>query len=165
MIRNKIQTIALLATAVIMITVSSCDPDKKMQKEEASLIQNYLAKNNNLNFVLKPSGLYYMQVVPGTGRTPVLHDTAFIKYTGKLLDGTVFDSNVGTSKTLISIVGEGYLISGFDEGITYMAEGGKSTLLIPSQLGYGTYGSYPISGYSPLLFDVELIQVKPGPGR
>jgi peptidylprolyl isomerase len=165
MIRKKIQTIVILVTAVIMLTVTSCDPGKKMQKEEDALIQSYLEINSNLNFVLKPSGLYYMQVVAGAGRTPVQHDTALIKYTGKLLDGTVFDSNVNTSNTLLIVVGEGYVITGLDEGITYMAEGGKSTLLIPSKLGYGTYGSYPISGYTPLLFDVELVRVKPGPGR
>ena len=96
---------------------------------------------------------------------PVAHDTAYIMYTGKFLDNSVFGTNIGTTDTLISPVDEGLLILGFDEGITYMAEGGKSTLLFPSDLGYGTYGSYPISGYTPLLFEVELIRVVPGPGK
>jgi FKBP-type peptidyl-prolyl cis-trans isomerase FkpA len=97
---------------------------------------------------------------------PVKFDTAYVKYTGKFLDGQIFDTNVGNSKNLEVLVGAPGLIQGFAEGITYMAEGGKSLLLVPSALGYGTYGSYPyISGYTPLLFEVQLVQVKAGPGK
>jgi len=56
----------------------------------------------------------------------------------------------------------GYSIYGFSEGLMLMKEGGKATLLIPSNLAYGQQGSYPvIAGFTPLLFDVELIRVKP----
>ncbi len=62
------------------------------------------------------------------------------------------------------VVGEN--ISGFDEGITLMAEGGKSTILIPSSLAYGTIGRYPgIPGYTPLLFDLELVKVVQNSGK
>ena len=57
------------------------------------------------------------------------------------------------------------LIAGFDEGITYMKEGGKATFLIPSKLAYGTSGYYTIPGYTPLLYDVQLVKVIPGPGK
>ena len=61
---------------------------------------------------------------------------------------------------------EGALIYGFDEGITFMKAGGKATLLVPSNLAYGASGNgYGIPGYTPLLFDVELVRVKPGPGK
>ena len=60
------------------------------------------------------------------------HDTAYVVYTGKFLDGTVFDSNVGKA-SLIFPVDEGVLIQGFDEGITYMNQGGKAQFLIPSK--------------------------------
>jgi FKBP-type peptidyl-prolyl cis-trans isomerase FkpA len=57
------------------------------------------------------------------------------------------------------------MIAGFDEAITYMSVGGKSQLIVPSSLGYGTQGYYTIAGYTPLLYDVELVKVVPGPGK
>jgi FKBP-type peptidyl-prolyl cis-trans isomerase FkpA len=165
MIRMNVRTIILFLTVVLMISLISCDPSKKYIKEENSKIQDYLNLNTNLNFDLKPSGLYYLEVTAGTGRQAVTHDTAYVKYTGKLLDGTIFDTNVGRADTLVRPVNEGYLISGLDEGITYMKQGGKALLLIPSKLAYGSYGSYPIPGYTPLLFDIELVKVKAGPGK
>jgi FKBP-type peptidyl-prolyl cis-trans isomerase len=168
MIRKYNQTILLFLAAVLLMSLGSCNPAKKYEKEERAKIQEYLSHNSNLNFVLKPSGLYYLEVEAGSGRLPVTHDTAYIIYTGKFLDGTVFDTNIGTTKTdtLIRPVNEGWIISGFDEGLTYMKEGGKAMLLIPSELAYGTYGRYPyIQGYTPLLFDIELVKVKAGPGE
>jgi len=160
--RRNIQPGLLFLTIVLMISLVSCDPAKKYEKEEATKIENYLNSNKNLNFELKPSGLYYLEVEPGTGRTPLAHDTAYVKYTGKLLDGTVFDTNVGKVDSLIFPVAEGWLIYGFDEGITFMREGGKAMFLIPSKLAYGPSGYYIIEGYTPLLYDIELVKVKPG---
>lgn len=156
----------LLFTVILLISFVSCMKENDMEKEETELIQQYLNINSTLDFQLKPSGLYYLETLAGTGLVPVAHDTAYIMYTGRFLNNSVFNTNVGTTDTLISPVDEGLLILGFDEGITYMAEGGKSQFLVPSDLGYGAYGSYPyISGYTPLLFEVELIRVVPGPGK
>jgi FKBP-type peptidyl-prolyl cis-trans isomerase len=89
----------------------------------------------------------------------------YLFYTGKYLDGRVFDSNVAKKDTLILPIGELWLIPGFDEGIQYMKVGGKAMLLIPSDLGYGSSGRGPIGGFTPLLFDVELLKVKPTKGK
>jgi peptidylprolyl isomerase len=148
-----------------MISLVSCDPGKKYEKEEKSLIDDYLNSNSSLNFVLQPSGLYYLEVLAGSGRMPVLHDTVNVKYTGKFLNGTVFDTNVGKTDSLVFPVAEGWVIAGFDEGITLMKEGGKATFLVPSKLAYGPSGFYLINGYTPLLYDVELVRVTPGPGK
>jgi FKBP-type peptidyl-prolyl cis-trans isomerase FkpA/FKBP-type peptidyl-prolyl cis-trans isomerase FklB len=164
MIKKCYQSILLFLAAATILSLVSCNPAAKYEKTEKESINNYLNSNSNLNYELKPSGLYYLEVQAGTGRTPVAHDTAYIQYTGKLLDGTVFDSNVGKAD-LIFPVAEGHLISGFDEGITYMKEGGKASFLMPSNLAYGPTGYYSIRGYTPLIFDVELVQVKPGPGK
>jgi FKBP-type peptidyl-prolyl cis-trans isomerase FkpA len=158
-------TIFLLMTTILLISLVSCDPTKKMENQEKSIIQTFITNNPNLNFVEKPSGLYYLDVQAGTGQAPVTHDTAYIMYTGKLLNGTIFDSNVGTTDTLIRPVNEGWLISGVDESINYMKVGGKSMLLIPSKLAYGRYGYYSIPGYTPLIFDIELVKLKLGPGK
>jgi FKBP-type peptidyl-prolyl cis-trans isomerase FkpA len=153
-----------LSVAVLMIlALMSCDPTKKLEKQEKEDIQAYLTENDDLVYVKQPSGLYYLEVVAGTGISPVRGDSAFVKYTGKFLDGTIFDSNVSSGKLYGFIVGQN--ITGFDEGITLMKQGGKSSLLIPSKLGYGGTGTYGIAGFTPLLFEIELIKVVPQTGK
>jgi len=158
MIIKNFQAIIPLSAALLMIAFVSCDPTVKLEKQEKEDIQTYLSQNINLNFVKQQSGLYYHEVLAGTGISPVMGDSAFVKYTGMFLDGTVFDSNV-SSGTLFSFkVGE--MIPGFNEGLTLMKAGGKATLLIPSKLAYGQNGRYPyIAGYTPLLFDIQLVRV------
>ena len=163
MIRKNFGVIVSLLAVVLAISAVSCDPSTKMRKQENEEIQNYLSQNSNLNFVKQPSGLYYLEVVPGTGTAPVVGDSAYVKYTGKFLDGTIFDSNVSTGTLYGFIVGLN--ITGFDEGITLMKAGGKSSFLIPSNLAYGSTGTYGISGFTPLLFDVELVKVSPYTGK
>jgi FKBP-type peptidyl-prolyl cis-trans isomerase FkpA len=165
MLRKTITTPILLLATILFLSLDSCNPAKEYEKEERTKIQNYLDQNSTLAFELKNSGLYYLEVQAGTGRTPVIHDTAYVFYTGKFLDGTIFDTNVGTTDTLIFPVLEDWMIAGFDEGISYMKQGGKASLVIPSKLAYGTYGRYPIQGYTPLLFDITLVKVKPGPAK
>jgi FKBP-type peptidyl-prolyl cis-trans isomerase len=162
--KHNITSLGLLAIVLILL-LGSCDPSKKYVKQEEEEIQNYFSSNPTLNFELQASGLYYLPVQVGTGIMPVQHDTAWVKYTGKFLDGTVFDTNVGKADTLMVPVAEGWLIPGFDEGITLMNQGGKAMLLIPSKLAYGTAGYYIISPYTPLLFDMELVKVKQGPAK
>jgi peptidylprolyl isomerase len=164
MIKKYYKSILLFATAGLLISLVSCDPAKKYEKAEKESISNYLAANSADTFNLETSGLYYHDVLVGTGRTPIAHDTAYVIYTGRFLNGNTFDTNVGGAN-LVFPVAEGYLIAGFDEGVTYMKEGGKATFLIPSSLGYGSQGYYTIAGYTPLLYDVELVKVVPGPTK
>jgi FKBP-type peptidyl-prolyl cis-trans isomerase len=56
-------------------------------------------------------------------------------------------------------------VAGFEEGVTYMREGGIAKFLVPSGLAFGPYGTYSIAGYTPLLFDVELIKLQKFSGR
>ena len=164
MIRNKRSTIPLILAAVLLISLGSCDPSKKYEKAESREIQEYLTDNSNLNFELKTSGLYYLENVTGAGLSPTMYDSAYVNYSAMFLNGTVFDTNEGTGALYGFIVGEN--ITGFDEGIMLMKEGGKATLLIPSKLAYGTSGRYPyIQGYTPLLFDIELVIVRAASGK
>jgi len=161
---RKFASFLFFISTVLLLTVTSCDPTAKYEREEESRIQDYLKSNLTLAFQKKASGLYYLEVQAGQGRLAVTHDTAYVKYTGKFLDGTVFDTNIGITDTLFFPVNEETLISGFDEGITYMNEGGKAMFLIPSFLGYGNSGYY-MPSYTPILFDVELVKLKPGQGK
>jgi FKBP-type peptidyl-prolyl cis-trans isomerase FkpA len=159
------KSIIVLFVAGLIISLVSCNPAKKYEKAEKELVSNYLNTHSTDTFALESSGLYYRDVVVGTGLQPQVHDTAYVIYTGKLLNGTIFDTNANPGdKLLISPVGERLLIAGFDEGITYMKAGGKAQFLVPSNLGYGTDGYY-IAGYTPLLFEVTLVKVVPGPGK
>lgn len=164
MIKKYLQPSLILLTTVLILSLVSCDPSKKYEKQEQDSIDNYLSDNFNKNFELKPSGLYYLEEVAGSGESPVTGDTVYVQYNGTFLDGTVFDTNIGKADFSFPL-GIGYAIYGFDEGLTYMKPGGKSLLLIPSKLGYGASGNYYISGYTPLLFEVTLTNVHKGPGK
>ncbi len=156
----------IFSAIVLMTTVISCNKTNEFEEAEQLKIQEYLERNSTLNFELKPSGLYYLEQVTGTGTLPVKFDTAYVRYTGKFLDGRIFDSNVNAVKPLEVIIGSQGLITGFSEGLSYMKQGGKSLFLIPSSLGYGSTGNYygGIGGYTPLLFEVQLVLLKKGKG-
>jgi FKBP-type peptidyl-prolyl cis-trans isomerase len=165
MIRKNSLSVSLLIAAVILLTMGSCNPKEDFELQENLIIQNYLTENPTLDFAQQSSGLYYFVIQEGTGTPPVAHDTAYVKYTGKFLNGTVFDTNIGESRTdtLKVPVDEGWMIEGFDEALTLMKLGEKAMFLIPSKLAYGPSGYYIINGYTPLLFDVELVRIKRGP--
>jgi peptidyl-prolyl cis-trans isomerase A (cyclophilin A) len=105
------------------------------------------------------SGLKYVTQVEGTGRSPKATDTVKVHYTGKFLDGKVFDSSVQRGEPIS--FGLSQVIRGWTEGLQLMKEGGKTTFFIPYQLAYGEQG-YPgaIPPKSDLIFEVELIKVQ-----
>jgi FKBP-type peptidyl-prolyl cis-trans isomerase len=155
-----------LFTAISIISFVSCNPSKKFEKEEQDQIDTYLANNPTLAFSQKESGLYFYSVQEGTGVLPVIHDTVYVKYTGSFLSGQVFDTNVGTADSLRFPCLEGWMIPGFDEGVSYLKLGGKAVILCPSWLAYGVAGRYGfVNGYTPLLFEIELVRIKKGKSK
>jgi FKBP-type peptidyl-prolyl cis-trans isomerase len=98
-------------------------------------------------------------VVVGTGAEAVASSTVTVKYTGKLADGTVFDSTDKNGGQPISF-GLNQVIKGWQEGIPGMKVGGKRTLVIPPDMAYGSSGTQGIPPNSTLTFDVELVDVK-----
>jgi FKBP-type peptidyl-prolyl cis-trans isomerase len=104
---------------------------------------------------LTASGLKYVIIEQGTGPQAKAGDTVTVKYTGKLDDGTVFDSGDYTF-----VLGTGQVIPGWDEGIALLNEGGKATLIIPPDLAYGPQGNGPIPPNATLTFDVELTDIQ-----
>lgn len=140
---------------------------EKGMKEEKQNMDEYLQKNNVKE---KPttSGLYYIPTVVGKGSQADSGKTVSVHYTGKLLNGKVFDSSVESKREPIQFqLGAGRVIPGWDEGIRKMKVGGKATLIIPSNLAYGQRGApgqqageYIIPPFSPLVFEVELMDVK-----
>lgn len=154
-----------IMAAIIAISGVSCNMTKKYEREEKEKIQNYITEHPEYDFVLKESGLYYADVVIGTGIHAATHDTAYVKYTGKYLDNRIFETNVSIDDTLIFPINEGWLnLVGFDEGITYMNEGGEAIFLIPSSIGYGNAGYY-MPAWTPVLFEVNLVKIEPHSGK
>lgn len=120
----------------------------------------FMAENKTKEGVVElESGLQYKVLSEGAGVSPKLTDTVEVHYTGKLLDGTVFDSSVERGEPAKFPLAS--VIKGWSEGLTYAKEGGKVELYIPSNLGYGArpYGNIPAN--STLVFEVELLKVFP----
>lgn len=127
--------------------------------DEKVKLEKYL-KDNNVTQKPTASGLYFIEKTKGTGAKAEPGKTVRVHYTGRLLDGTKFDSSVDRNEPFEFMLGQGQVIPGWDEGIGMLQVGGKATLIIPSELGYGEQDMGVIPPYSPLVFDVELIDVK-----
>ena len=114
--------------------------------------------------VTTPSGLQIIDTKVGTGATPRTGQTCVMHYTGWLYQngakGQKFDSSVDRGRPFEFPIGTGRVIPGWDEGVATMKVGGKRTLIIPPQLGYGARGAGGvIPPHSTLVFDVELLDV------
>ncbi len=112
-----------------------------------------------------PSGLGIADIEVGTGAEPKPGQTAVVHYTGWLYErGTKtgkFDSSVDRGEPFAFPVGKGRVIAGWDEGVATMKVGGRRTLIIPPELGYGERGAGDaIPPNATLIFDVELLEVK-----
>ncbi len=112
-----------------------------------------------------PSGLQYEDTQIGSGAPPRKGDTCIMHYTGWLWvngqKGQKFDSSVDRGEPFSFPLGAGRVIKGWDEGVATMNIGGKRSLLIPAELGYGSRGAGGlIPGGATLLFEVELLGVK-----
>ena len=133
---------------------------EKQMKNEDKLLAEYL-KKNNIETQPTKSGLYYVETEKGTGERATAGHTVKVHYTGYLLNGQVFDSSVERGTPFSFKLGANRVIAGWEEGIALMNVGGKATLIIPSDLGYGARGAgEDIPPYSTIIFDVELLEIK-----
>ncbi len=130
---------------------------EKNSKENA----DFFAKNKAVSGVITlPSGLQYQVVKEGTGAIPDSASTVSVTYTGKLLNGETFDSNVGGSPAKFPVTG---VIPGWTEALLKMKVGSQWKVFIPSELGYGERGGPRGSKIKPnaaLIFDVELLGIE-----
>lgn len=153
--------------------------DLKLQEEEiGALLNSYMQKkaeekskgaiDEGKNFLLKngkrpevktlPSGLQYEILTVGTGAIPTAKDQVTTHYTGRLIDGTVFDSSVERGQPATFPVGG--VIKGWTEALQLMPEGSKWKLYIPYDLAYGERGAGgQIGAFATLIFDIELIEI------
>ena len=146
---------------------------EKIKAAEASDAAKYIA-DNKLVVTTTPSGLKYLITQPSLKRKPLKGDTLLVNYAGRTLDGHLFDTSIEsvakagglqqpgrTYEPIQVVAGAGGVIPGWEEGLLLLNEGAKATFIIPSALGYGAQGQGDIKPYSTMVFDIELVKVKP----
>ena len=133
-------------------TFSVADANRKAGEE-------FLAENaKRAEVVTTPTGLQYEVLTEGNGVQPTTDDMVTVHYTGKLIDGTVFDSSVERGEP--ATFGVTQVIPGWVEALQLMKKGSNWRLYIPSDLAYGQRGAGGVIGpNSTLIFDVELLDV------
>ncbi|MCJ8211377.1 FKBP-type peptidyl-prolyl cis-trans isomerase [Mucilaginibacter sp. RS28] len=144
---------------------------EKLKTAEPAKIKKYLA-DNKIDATKTDSGLYYKITKPGVGPTPAKGDTVVISYVGKFLNGKVFDTNIKSEaekagklnpmnpyQPIRLPLGQNAVIKGWEQGLMLLNKGAKATMVIPSSLGYGQQGYQIIGPYTPLAFDVEVVNI------
>lgn len=135
------------------------DLEKKAVEAARAAGSKFLEENAAKEGVkVTASGLQYLVEKEGEGAQPTAEDEVTVHYTGRLLDGTVFDSSVNRGEPATFPLNR--VIPGWTEGVQLMKEGGKYVFFIPSDLAYGPQGvPGAIPPHSTLIFEVELIKV------
>lgn len=142
------QLIGLLVALAVLPSCSKTDDNQQLQQDIA-LIEQYLA-THNLQANKLESGLFYYIHRQGSEQKPNLNSTVTVSYSGKLLNGSTFDSGEFVSFALLN------LIKGWQQGLPLIGSGGRISLYIPSPLGYGNQPMAGIPANSVLIFDLTL---------
>ena len=150
---KKALLIAILATSAL--STQNTMAQSALEKGKAFLAEN--AKQPGVQQT--PTGLQYLILTPGEGRSPKASDTVQVNYRGTLLDGTEFDSSYKRNEPIeFPLSG---VIRGWTEGLQLCKEGGKIKLFIPSNLAYGPRGAGGAIGPDEtLIFEVELLKIR-----
>lgn len=137
--------------------------DKKAKERQNMAKANFEkeVKSKYPDVIKTESGLMYVITEKGSGTQAEAGKKVTVHYTGKLMDGTKFDSSKDRDQPFSFALGKGQVIQGWDEGISLLKEGDKGVLFIPSELGYGSRGAGGvIPPHSNLMFEVELLKVQ-----
>jgi len=156
----KVCAVVLFAMVFVFGCKKTEVPNSNSSLKEASLINTWVKTMVNTNNIVDSTstGLHYIISKVGTGAAVTAGNSVTLKYTGKFVDGTVFDSSA--SFTYVHKATGQRMIPGFEEGIEKLSKGGSGIFLIPSAQAYGTGGYSTIPAYTPLLFTIEVIDIK-----
>jgi len=154
--RTSIWVVGLLGALL-----AACDssPTAPPRIEDATFAQEL---GVNLTAMTRTaSGLYLQNLVEGSGPEVGAGSWVSLRYTGWLVDGTEFDSNLDAGDPLLRFnLGGGGVIPGFGEGVRGMRVGGRRLLVVPPSLGYGADGIGPVPGNAILVFSIELVELE-----
>jgi FKBP-type peptidyl-prolyl cis-trans isomerase len=148
------------AYSTLIYTIELLEAYDDPETYEQEKIWDYLKEGAFENVDSTESGLYYIRDSIGTGEFFVDGDEVKVLYTGKFLDGRVFDSNMGGEAFSVTLP-DTYIIDGWNEGLKLMRNGEKGTLIVPYHLGYGQdgrydqYGRVVIPPFMTLVFDLK----------
>lgn len=150
-----------LEREVAMSYLTECKYGEERKKGE-----EFIAKmKKEGGYTASPSGLLFKSLAKGTGVKPLITDTVYVHYTGKFIDGKVFDSSIG--KEPLKTAMNGGAVKGFLEALEMMEVGSKCEVVLPYDLAYGKQGMQnPYSGemmmepYKTLIFEMELVSIK-----
>ncbi len=157
MIKKKILlAINIVLVVIITLSLNSCLNEEEVPNENPA-IQEYL-QNNNISDAPLMDGLYVTVIEEGTGIEIEQGYEVNVYYEGYLLDGTVFDSNL-SGIPLTFKAGLEQLISGWDLSMGSLREGDSAKIVMHSRYAYGSYSVGNIPSYSPLVFDIRILEV------
>ena len=117
-------------------------------------------EDSNQSESMQNEGLLIEDVTEGTGDVAVSGAVVTVHYTGRLQDGSVFDSSVSRNQPFVFLLGSGQVIKGWDQGLQGMKVGGKRILTISPEMGYGNAQAGSIPPNSTLIFEVDLLKVE-----
>ncbi len=117
-------------------------------------------KSTGKDAVAEQPQILIQDTLVGTGELATVGSRVVVHYTGRFVNGEIFASSVTQGEPFQFVLGSGQVIKGWDQGIVGMRVGGKRTLSVPPELGYGTNDYGPIPGGSTLIFDIELLKVE-----
>ena len=153
----------VLAGVLIIISVKN-KANMPSNNNINEVTNNQPVNTDNTNSATNPTPVNGDTTVAPAGTIAKTGDTVAMNYTGRLANGTVFDSNVDPKfnhvQPFIFTLGAGQVIPGWDKGIVGMKVGEKKTLVIPPADAYGASGQGPIPPNATLTFDVELLAIK-----
>ncbi|WP_295117341.1 FKBP-type peptidyl-prolyl cis-trans isomerase [uncultured Chitinophaga sp.] len=162
----KMKHFLSLTAVCLVLLVTACkkeDKEKFNAAEQAAkdelAIKNYIDTANIEGMIRDSTGLYYKILTPGTGTdTMKLTSKMKVAYTGKLMNGTIFDTTGDSTSTLNGAMLM-QLVKGWQYGLRKTTQGGRVLMIIPSGLGYGQSSSAKIPANSVLIFDMTLVEV------
>lgn len=157
--RDSISAIEMAEVGMYLDTEFKKRRDVKLEALKAPADAYMEANKSQPGVITTGSGLQYKVVSEGQGIKPVFGDTVVVHYTGKFVDGKIFDTSEGDPNPIEFVIEPG-MVEGWNEGLQLMSVGSKYTLFVPWNLGFGKEGGRDIEPYSNLIFDVELIDVK-----
>jgi peptidylprolyl isomerase len=166
LIKKAFRTCLLLVLGLTLF--SSCKDEFKeryeaQQKADDEFIQQYLKDNNITNYQRQASGVYYLPQTPGNGTKVQKTSNVEMHSIGRLLNygNSKFESTYENGQTKRVRIGANQVVRGLEEGLQLMQQDEKASIIIPSGLAFGQYGSYPtIPGNAILLYEISILKVE-----